>query len=158
RNAVEEYMVPKYSGAQRCTKEPLFAKAPSNTQAFMLVTDADGLTRWVNSAFERIMGYTCEEVEGQKPEQILKGPGTGQATAEAIACALRERQHIKPRVLNYKKNGAPVWVDLEIRPLLDEAARHIGFVHSSRTVEGQAFYGRAPDAKSYRLIDPVQSP
>jgi PAS domain S-box-containing protein len=153
-------MVPKYSGAQCSAKEPLFAKAPNRAQTFILVTDADGLTRWVNGAFERVMGYTFEEVEGQKPEQVLEGPGTAQATARAIACAFRARQPIRTRILSYKKNGTPVWLDLEIRPLLDDAAHHVGFIHSGRTVDGRALTGRASDAKSPRspsLIDPIQS-
>jgi PAS domain S-box-containing protein len=129
-------MFPKYSGAQRYATEPLFPHAPSRTQAFILVTDADGLTRWVNRAFERVMGYTFEEVEGQKPGHILDGRGTGHATSEAIAFALEAGQAVQIRVLTYRKNGTAVWVDLEIRPLLDEAAHAIGFVHSGRPVEG----------------------
>jgi PAS domain S-box-containing protein len=129
-------MVPKYSGAQHSAKELPFTKTPSRTQAFLLVTGADGLIRWVNGTFERVMGYTFEEVEGQKPEQILEGPGTAHTTAEAVAYALQARQAIQTRILSYTKNGTPVWVDLEIRPLLDHAAHHIGFIHSGRTVEG----------------------
>jgi PAS domain S-box-containing protein len=151
-------MVPKYSGALRCAKEPLFAKAPSRTQTFIVVTDADGLTRWVDGAFERVMGYTFEEVEGQKTEQILERLGSGQKTAEAIAFALQARRPIQTRILSHKKNGTPVWIDLEIRPVLDEAAHPLGFVHSGRTAEDQALYGRDSDTKSHRLIDPVYPP
>jgi PAS domain S-box-containing protein len=151
-------MIPKHFGARQRVDEPRFAKAPRSAQAFLLVTGPDGLTLWVNRAFERVMGYTFEEVEGRRPEQILEGPGTSQGTAEAMARALHARQPIQTTVLTYKKNGAPVWVDLEIRPLLDEVAHPIGFVHSGRTIEGQALCGRAIDGKSYRLIDPVQTP
>jgi PAS domain S-box-containing protein len=131
-------MFAKYSGAQRYATEPQFPDAPNRAQAFILVTDADGLTRWVNRAFECVMGYTFEEVEGQKPGHILDGPGAGQATSDAIAFALRARRPIQTRVLSYKKNGTPVWIDLETRPLLDGAAHAIGFVHSGRPLEGSA--------------------
>jgi PAS domain S-box-containing protein len=151
-------MIPKYSSAQHGAGEPQSAKAPTSTQAFILVTGADGLTVWVNGAFERVMGYTSEDMEGQRPGLILEGPGAGQATAEAAARALRERRPIQTTVLNYKKNGAPIWVDLEIRPLLDKASRPIGLVYSGRTAAGRTLCGRALDAKSYRLIDPVQAP
>jgi PAS domain S-box-containing protein len=150
-------MIPKYSSAQHGAGEPQFAKAPRSTQAFILVTGADGLTVWVNGAFERVMGYTSEEMEGRRPGQILEGPGAGRATAEAMARALRAGRPIQTTILNYKKNGAPIWVDLEIRPLLDKAARPIGFVYSGRAAEGRALCGRALDAKPYRLIEPVQS-
>jgi PAS domain S-box-containing protein len=150
-------MVPKYSRALHWTKESGLAKVSGGTQAFILVTDAEGLTLWADRAFERVMGYTFEEVEGQKPGQVLEGPGTGQAPAEAFACALRARQPIQTRVLSYKKNGTPVWIDLEIRPLLGEAAHPIGFVHSGRTVEGETFCGQALDTKSHRLSGPVQA-
>jgi PAS domain S-box-containing protein len=150
-------MVPKYSCALNWATESRLATISSGPQAFVLVTDAEGLTLWADSAFERVMGYTFEDVEGQKPGQVLDGPGTGQATAEAIASALRAGQPIQTRVLNYKKNGTPVWVDLEIRPLLGETARPIGFVHSGRTVEGENLCGQALDAKSDWLSTPAQA-
>jgi CheY-like chemotaxis protein len=103
------------------------------------------------------MGYTLDEVKGQKPRQILDGPETSRTTAETIAFALRGRQPIRTRILNYRKNGAPIWVDLEILPLVDKAAHHIGFVHSGRTVEGQALSGLAPDLKSHRRSEPAQA-
>jgi PAS domain S-box-containing protein len=150
-------MVPNYSHAQRWAKEARRTRSHGGTHAFILVTDADGLTLWVNRGFERLMGYTLEEVKGQKPRQILDGPETSPTTAETIAFALRGRQPIRTRILNYRKNGAPIWVDLEILPLLDKAAHHIGFVHSGWTVEGQALSGLAPDSKSQGRSEPVQA-
>src|SRR5215475_1206179 len=148
-------MLPKYFRALYCAKESRLAAVPNGTQAFVLVTGADGVILWADRAFECIMGYTVEEVEGQRPEQVLEGAGTGQATAEAIACALRARRPIQTRVLSYKKNGTPVWIDLEIRPLLDAAAHPIGFVHSGRTAGGQAPLGQDPQVKPQGPIDPV---
>jgi len=53
-------MIPNYSHALRSAKESPAGKARSGAQAFILVTGADGLTLWVNEAFESVMGYTLE--------------------------------------------------------------------------------------------------
>lgn len=48
----------------------------ARTDNAVVLTDATGVTVWVNEGFTRLTGYTIEEVLGKKPGAILLGPGT----------------------------------------------------------------------------------
>ena len=72
--------------------------------------------QYVNPAFELITGYTSAEVVGQSP-RLLHGPLTSRTTLTKIADALREQKSAKVELENYKKNGEPFWVELEISPV-----------------------------------------
>ncbi|WP_071871403.1 PAS domain S-box protein [Atopomonas hussainii] len=100
----------------------------SRTSNAVVLTDAQGLTEWVNPSFERISGYSLAEVKGQKPGKVLQGPQTDANTAARISKALKAGQGVREEILNYHKHGVPYWLDLEIQPVRDEAGRVSGFM------------------------------
>ncbi|MGO8952500.1 MAG: response regulator [Rhodomicrobium sp.] len=139
-------MVPKYDRVLTRAQDALLAKASRSAQAIVLVTDADGLTLWVNGTFASVMGYALEDIAGRMPVQFLEGPETDRDAAAAIGRALRAGKPIETRILNYRKNGTAIWLDLEILPFFDEAAEPGGFVYIGHAAgEGEAAE-RAPDA------------
>ena len=140
-------MVPKYDRVLRRAREALLAKASRSAQAIVLVTDADGLTRWVNGTFASVTGYALEDIAGRMPGQFLEGPATDREAAAAIERALRAGVSVETRILNYKRNGAVIWLDLEILPFFDEAAELAGFVYIGHAAAGEGEPAeRAPDA------------
>jgi len=67
---------------------------------------------FVNPAFERITGYRASEVLGRSP-RFLQGPETSRQEIERIEAALHARKPVRAELLNYKKDGASFWVELE---------------------------------------------
>jgi len=66
---------------------------------------------FVNSAFERMTGYSAGEVLGRSP-RFLAGAGTSKADLGLIDAALRERRPVRAELLNYRKDGTPFWVEI----------------------------------------------
>ncbi|MGO9545136.1 MAG: response regulator [Rhodomicrobium sp.] len=130
-------MVPNTAQVLLRARLALHAKASKAAEAIVLVTDADGLTLWVNGTFEAVMGYALEDIAGRMPELVLEGPETDGEAVAAIGRALRARQAIETRMLAYKKNRAAILLDLEILPILDEAAGLNGFVYLGQPADGQ---------------------
>ncbi|MBB6226741.1 PAS domain S-box-containing protein [Polymorphobacter multimanifer] len=79
--------------------------------------DSDWHLVYVNDAFERLTGYSREELMGQ-PKQILHGPRTQQKTLDRIRAALDARQPVRAELIYYTKAGREYWVELEIMPLV----------------------------------------
>jgi len=104
------------------------ATVARNTTNLVIVTDANGITTWVNQAFTQHTGYTPDEVLGQKPGTLLQCPETDPATIQAIAMALAQRQPIEVEILNQTKAGHPYWVNLSIQPMVSETGELKGFV------------------------------
>jgi PAS domain S-box-containing protein len=136
-------MVPEY--AREAMK-----KTPEVAKLAALVTDADGRTLWVSEAFGRLFGYALEDMAGRRPGHVLHGPDTDPETAAAMARALRAKQAVKTPILNYKKDGTPVWMEVEILPLFDEKSGFAGFISfgHERAVRAEAVLPPRP----YRVL------
>jgi len=86
----------------------------------LVMSGADGLVRWINSAFTDLCGYTVEEVQGKKLGPILQGPLTNPETAGRIRSAVKQYRPCCETILNYHKNGTPYWVEIAITPIFDD--------------------------------------
>ncbi len=71
---------------------------------------------FVNDAFERHTGYSREEALGKTP-RILQGKKTQRVQLDRIRTALKYSQPVRAEIINYRKNGQPFWMELEIAPV-----------------------------------------
>ena len=104
------------------------ALVASRTVNAVVLTDADGRVEWVNDGFQRVTGYTLEEVKGQKPGDILQGPGTDADTVRRIREHLRRGEGFSETILNYRKDGSAYWISFEVQPLRDSGGRVTNFM------------------------------
>ncbi len=91
-------------------------------------TDTRGRLTWVNPSWERLTGYALDEVLGQRPGDLLQGTHTNVETVSQMRMALRAGDGWSGEVLNYRKDGAPYWIELTITPSLDEDDVITGYV------------------------------
>jgi PAS domain S-box-containing protein len=88
----------------------------------ILITDADPLNepgpriRFANEALTRCTGYTPAEVIGRSP-RFLQGPETDRGELDRIRSALSRFEPVHAELLNYRKDGEPYWVELDIVPV-----------------------------------------
>lgn len=112
---------------RRDAEHSLFPLMSTSSEFGIIITDAAGLTAWVNASFERMCGYTLAELLGKKPGEILQGPGTDKAAVARIHAAVASNEPITVELLNYRKDGTPYWVSLHITPLLQSSGQVAGF-------------------------------
>jgi PAS domain S-box-containing protein len=103
----------------------LVAQRTSNA---VVITDAQRRITWVNEGFERITGYTLDEVLGQVPGRFLQCPETDPQTVAGLRRALDEAVPHQCEILNRHKSGERYWLHLEIQPLRDDAGALTGFM------------------------------
>ena len=73
---------------------------------------------YVNPAFERITGYSAEEVIGLEGRFLVRD-GLAQPDLEHIRSALRENREGSATLRNYRKDGSLFWNELHIAPVQD---------------------------------------
>jgi diguanylate cyclase (GGDEF)-like protein/PAS domain S-box-containing protein len=74
---------------------------------------------YVNPAFERITGYTAQEVLG-RDSRFMAAPGLDTNERAQVRAAIAERRPVNVVFRNQRKNGELFWNDLNITPVTDE--------------------------------------
>jgi PAS domain S-box-containing protein len=82
---------------------------------------------YANSVFERITGYTQEEILGRNC-RFLQGEDRDQPGLDAIREALREHRPTEVTLRNYRKDGSLFHNRLSIQPLRDASGRLIYYL------------------------------
>jgi len=104
------------------------AQVAQVTSSAVVITDAEGVTVWVNEGFTRITGYSLDEAVGRTPGQLLQGPETNREVMARISVALRSRQSVAAELINYTKDGRRYWIGMRIEPLFAADGEFDGFM------------------------------
>lgn len=89
------------------------------TKNGVIITDKNQRIEWVNEAFERISGYTLEEIKGLKPGKFLQGPETDPVQVAYMNSQLRKQKTFEVELINYSKQGTKYWINLQVQPIFD---------------------------------------
>lgn len=102
------------------------------TEAEPIVGDGPRVL-YVNEAFERHTDYRSHEIIGKTP-RILQGPRTQRDVLDRIRTSLERREPVREEILNYKKNGEEIWLELDIVPIADAAGRYTHWISIERNI------------------------
>ncbi len=117
----------------------LLQAAVEHANDVILITEAEPIDSpgprvvYVNTAFERITGYTSAEIIGQTP-RILHGPRTDRATLDNLRADLWQWRPIQVELLNYTKAGREFWVELNIHPVAGAGGSYTHWVSVQRDI------------------------
>ncbi|MGY6561945.1 MAG: PAS domain S-box protein [Luteibaculaceae bacterium] len=105
----------------------MLSLAAQKTESGIVLTDAERRIQWVNPGFEKITGYSLDELRGKKPKFLL-GKETNPEHVLAFKEGLKSGKPVKQEILNYHKSGKPYWVDVHITPMFNERGEIIQYI------------------------------
>ena len=133
-------------------KPPVATKTEQNISEFTLlqaslaklndivvITEVDLLASpkhkivYVNEAFEKHTGYSQFDVMGRSPS-LLQGQGSQYAELNRIRLALGRGDPVHAELINYKKNGALFWIELDIAPIKNAEGIATHWVSAARDI------------------------
>ncbi|MBI5613321.1 PAS domain S-box protein [Candidatus Gottesmanbacteria bacterium] len=104
-----------------------FKLAVENTNDYVIITDKEGVIKYMNRMAEVLTGYTFAESHGQTPR--LWGRQMGQKFYEHLWHTIKtEQKSFIGELVNKRKDGELFHVLATISPLIDEEKALVGFV------------------------------
>ncbi len=100
----------------------------NNTDNSVIITDANGITEYVNEGFTKMTGFAPHEIIGKKPGDLLQGPLTDQDTVSKLRTMIDLQEPIFEEILNYNKSGETYWVSLAINPVTNDAGEVVKYI------------------------------
>jgi PAS domain S-box-containing protein len=100
------------------------------------ITDASGKIVYVNPAFEKVSGYTKEELIGKNPNTLSSGKHPKGFWKEVWATILSGKVWVG-EIENRRKNGEPLHTELLISPIVDVSGKVVGFLGAHRDITEQ---------------------
>ncbi len=113
-----------------------FSEVTLHTVNPIQITDANGKIIYVNPAYERISGYSKEELIGRNPN-LLKSGMHDREFWEKIWTRILSGKEWVGQLQNRRKDGAVFHSEVVISPILDENKMVIGFVGAHRDITEQ---------------------
>jgi PAS domain S-box-containing protein len=113
------------------------ATAVEQTAEDVTITDAAGVILYVNPAFERLTGYTREEVVGETPRVLRSGVHDAAFYAELWA-TISGGGTWRGRITNRCKDGSQILQEGTISPIRAAGGQIVGYVSSKHDVTRQA--------------------
>ncbi|MCH7733010.1 MAG: PAS domain S-box protein [Candidatus Marinimicrobia bacterium] len=103
------------------------SQSVEQSPASVMITDLDGNLEYVNPKFEKLTGYTSEEVLGQNPRFLNSGVQSKEFYTE-LWQKLMSGKEWQGEFCNKKKNGEYYWEFASISPILDKDGSPTHFV------------------------------
>lgn len=140
----------------------LLLQLVENAQEGIVVAEKEGqdtILIYVNPAFERLTGYSAEEILYQDC-RFLQGDDTEQQAIKVIRSAIDESAPVRTILKNYRKDGSIFWNELSVTPYYDEVDQLTYYIGIQKDVTEEVTLQEALDEanqKIARLESEIQS-
>ena len=97
----------------------ILSQAIEQSPVSVVITNIDGDIEYVNRNFEKITGYTMEEVVGKNP-RILKSEKINESTYQSLWQTITSGKAWRGELINRKRDGSLFWESAQIAPVVNE--------------------------------------
>jgi PAS domain S-box-containing protein len=144
-NVMEDLDDAKKAVEQEIESTRKFQQAVESSSDGILITDKDGVILYVNSAWEKLTGYSKNEALGRK-SSIQKSPNTPAGVYEKLwkTISLGKPFH-SDEIINTRKNGREYNAELKVYPVQSDAGDIVFYVGAQQDITSRK---REEQAKS----------
>jgi PAS domain S-box-containing protein len=86
----------------------------------VVINDSQNNVVWINEAFEKITGFTLEDLQGKPLGDLISGPETDWSLIENARELTQKKQSFTVDLLAYRKDKQPIWLSIYNTVVLDD--------------------------------------
>jgi PAS domain S-box-containing protein len=86
----------------------------------VVINDADNKVTWINAAFEKITGFSLDDLRGKLLGDMISGPETDWSIIEKAREMTEQGKSFTVDMLAYRKDKTPIWISVYNTVVLDE--------------------------------------
>lgn len=131
----------------------LLLQLVENAQEGIVVAEKEGhdtILIYVNPAFERLTGYSSEEILYQDC-RFLQGEDTKQESIKIIRNAIDDSNPVRTILKNYRKDGSIFWNELSVTPYYDEVDQLTYYIGIQKDVTEEVTLQEALDSANQKI-------
>jgi len=121
------------SNSQQALPSRILSQALQQTADIVLVSDDSGVIQYVNPAFERVTGYSGQEVLGKRPK-ILHSGQHKKHFYQDLWETISQGEVFSDVLVNRRKDGSLYYEEKTITPLRDQSGNITHFVSTGKDV------------------------
>jgi len=106
------------------------------TDDIVLITDPEGIVEYVNSAFEKITGYSSSEMIGTRLGKIKSGMNK-KSLYKNLWETISSGKSFRDVIINRRKNGDIYYEEKTITPLKDDNDEIVNYVSTGKDISDQ---------------------
>jgi PAS domain S-box-containing protein len=114
----------------------LLSRSVEQSPVSIIITDTSGKIEYVNPGFQRISGYSLEEVKGQTP-RFLKSGYHPPEFYKYLWSTILSGKDWSGELRNKRKNGELYWINAVISPVLNSRGEVTNFVSIREDITGR---------------------
>ncbi|MCD8515305.1 MAG: PAS domain S-box protein, partial [Burkholderiaceae bacterium] len=114
----------------------MLSQATEQSPVSVIITNSKGRIEYVNPAFERMSGYTRDEVLGRNP-RLLQSARTSRETYRRMWDALLQGQPWQGELVNKRKDGSHYLQSVTIAPLRNERQEVMQYISVQMVITAQ---------------------
>ncbi len=130
-------------------RNQVLSAAVENTDEAIALTDADGLVTFLNSAAEKLFGYTLDDLPGRSLWALVS-PAFGYYKARNIFVQTIRHGSWKGEVLNRRKDGTEYYISLTTSSIEDSRGKIIALVGICEDITSKKWEERRKET-AYRV-------
>ncbi len=120
--------------AEQSAEVQRLALVAEHTTAIVMISDREDHVQWVNGAFERICGWSPNEIREGCVVDLMAHPREDPAVRSQLLRALADGEGLVYEWLRRGRDGRDIWLNVDLRPVRDEAGQTTGFVRVATDV------------------------
>lgn len=92
----------------------------SKISSGVIIYDSKGKVTWTNAAFEKITGFTFNDIEGKRLADLISGPKTDTNLVSKVRALNVNKQPFTIDFLGYRKDKTPIWLSINYTSILND--------------------------------------